>query len=160
MENTGTQFSLIRQRSENSGTKKEKVLLVEICCCLGTWKRIKRDHRLFLFFWSFFPIFFSFSQKLFFTFFEPDRQKKSCEFLVFPSFNWINFASHFFLSFYIVSYFKELALQWNKCMLRNYIIDSERKLWSSGRVLGSQLESRGFDPCPMLDGSGVKAMPG
>ncbi len=34
----------------------------------------------------------------------------------------------------------------------------ERKLWYSGRALGSQ--SDGFDPCPMLDGSGVKAMPG
>jgi len=33
-----------------------------------------------------------------------------------------------------------------------------RKLWSSGRALGSQSEGRGFDP--MLDGSGVKAMPG
>jgi len=31
------------------------------------------------------------------------------------------------------------------------------KLWSSGRVIGSQLEGRGFDPLP--DGSGVKAMP-
>jgi hypothetical protein len=36
----------------------------------------------------------------------------------------------------------------------------QRKLWSSGRALGSQLEVHGFDPCPMLDGSGVKAMPG
>jgi len=34
------------------------------------------------------------------------------------------------------------------------------KLWSSGRALGSWLEGCGFDPCPMLDGSGVKAMPG
>jgi len=33
-------------------------------------------------------------------------------------------------------------------------------MWSSGRVLGSQSEGRGFDPRPMLDGSGVKAMPG
>ncbi len=32
-----------------------------------------------------------------------------------------------------------------------------RKLWSSGRALGSQSEDRGFNP--MLDGSGVKAMP-
>jgi len=34
------------------------------------------------------------------------------------------------------------------------------KLWSSGRVLGSQSEGRGFDPHPMLDGNGVKTMPG
>ncbi len=32
-----------------------------------------------------------------------------------------------------------------------------RKLWSSGRALGSQLEGCEFDPCPMLNGSGVKA---
>ncbi len=38
--------------------------------------------------------------------------------------------------------------------------DDKRKLWSSGRVLGSWLEDRGIDPHPMLDGSGVKAMPG
>jgi len=31
---------------------------------------------------------------------------------------------------------------------------------SSDRALGSQSEGRGFDSCPMLDGSGVKAMPG
>jgi len=30
-----------------------------------------------------------------------------------------------------------------------------RKLWSSGRALGSWLEGRGFDPRPMLDGNGV-----
>jgi len=35
-----------------------------------------------------------------------------------------------------------------------------RKLWSSGRALGSQLDGCGFDPLPVLDGSGVKAMPG
>jgi len=35
-----------------------------------------------------------------------------------------------------------------------------RKLWSSGRALGSQSEGCGFNPCPMLDGSGLKAMPG
>ncbi len=28
------------------------------------------------------------------------------------------------------------------------------------RALGSRSEDRGVDPCPMLDGSGVKAMPG
>jgi hypothetical protein len=33
-------------------------------------------------------------------------------------------------------------------------------LWSSGRALGSQSEGCGFDPFPMLDGSGIKAMPG
>jgi len=32
--------------------------------------------------------------------------------------------------------------------------------WSSGRALGSWSEGCGFDPCPMLDGSGVKAMLG
>ena len=36
----------------------------------------------------------------------------------------------------------------------------KRKLWSSGTALGSQSEGRGFDLRPMLDGSGVKAMPG
>jgi len=35
----------------------------------------------------------------------------------------------------------------------------KRKLWSSGRAHGSRSEGRGFNPCPMLDGSGVKAMP-
>ncbi len=40
------------------------------------------------------------------------------------------------------------------------LIQHWQKLWSSGRVLGSQSEGRGFDPHPMLDGSGVKAMPG
>jgi len=37
---------------------------------------------------------------------------------------------------------------------------SRQKPWSSGRALGSQSEGRGFNPRPMLDGSGVKAMPG
>jgi len=36
----------------------------------------------------------------------------------------------------------------------------KRKLWSSGRALSSRSEGRGFDPRPMLDGSGAKAMPG
>ncbi len=36
----------------------------------------------------------------------------------------------------------------------------QRKLWSSGRALGSRSEGRGFNPCPMLDVSGVRAMPG
>jgi len=36
----------------------------------------------------------------------------------------------------------------------------QQKLWSSSRALGSRSEGRGFDPCPMLGGSGVKAMPG
>ncbi len=35
---------------------------------------------------------------------------------------------------------------------------TKRKLWSSGRALGS--EGCRFDPRPMLDGNGVKAMPG
>jgi hypothetical protein len=36
----------------------------------------------------------------------------------------------------------------------------QKKLWSSGKVLSSRLEGRGIDPRPMLDGSGVKAIPG
>jgi hypothetical protein len=32
-------------------------------------------------------------------------------------------------------------------------------LWSSGRALGSWSEGRGFNPLPILDGSGVKATP-
>ncbi len=36
----------------------------------------------------------------------------------------------------------------------------KRKLLSSGRAHGSQLEGHGFDPRSMLDGSGVKAMLG
>jgi len=35
-----------------------------------------------------------------------------------------------------------------------------KALHSSGRALGSRSEGCGFDPCPMLDGSGVKALPG
>ncbi len=40
------------------------------------------------------------------------------------------------------------------------ILWSQRKMWSSGRALGSWSEGCGFGPCPMVDGSGVKAMPG
>ncbi len=40
-----------------------------------------------------------------------------------------------------------------------YISIMKQKLWSSGRALGSRSEGRGFDPLPMLVGSGVKAMP-
>jgi len=36
----------------------------------------------------------------------------------------------------------------------------KQKLWSSDRVLGSRSKGRGIDPHPLLDGSGVKAMPG
>ncbi len=36
----------------------------------------------------------------------------------------------------------------------------QQKLWSSSRALGSWSEGCGFDPRPMLDGSGVKTMPG
>jgi hypothetical protein len=36
----------------------------------------------------------------------------------------------------------------------------KQKLWSSGRTLGSKSEGCGFDPCPMLDGSDVRVMPG
>ncbi len=42
--------------------------------------------------------------------------------------------------------------------------ERQRKLWSNarsnGRALGSRSKGCGFDPHPMLDGSGVKAMPG
>jgi len=38
--------------------------------------------------------------------------------------------------------------------------ESFRKLWSSGRVLGLRSEGRGFNPRPLLEGNGVKAMPG
>ncbi len=37
---------------------------------------------------------------------------------------------------------------------------SNRKLWSSGRALGSQSDGCGLNHCPVLDGSGVKAMQG
>ncbi len=37
---------------------------------------------------------------------------------------------------------------------------TQQKLWSSGRALSSQFEGRGFNSHPMLDGSGVKAIPG
>ncbi len=40
------------------------------------------------------------------------------------------------------------------------ILKTRRKPWSSGRALGSRSEGHGFNPRPMLDGSGVKAMPG
>ncbi len=46
-----------------------------------------------------------------------------------------------------------------KRSVSNYL-NCNRKLWSSGRALGSQSEGCGFNPCPMLDGSGVKTMPG
>jgi len=42
--------------------------------------------------------------------------------------------------------------------LNTYFI--EAKPWSSGRVLGSWLKGCKIDPRPMLDWSGVKAMPG
>jgi len=39
-------------------------------------------------------------------------------------------------------------------------VSLSRKLWSKTRVLSSQSKGRGFESRPMLDGSGVKAMPG
>jgi hypothetical protein len=39
-------------------------------------------------------------------------------------------------------------------------LNFKQKLWPSGRALGSRLDGCGFHPRPMLDGSGVKAMPG
>jgi len=47
-----------------------------------------------------------------------------------------------------------------KDFFNQQVSPNKRKLWPSGRVLGSRLEGRGIDPRPMLDGSGVKAMPG
>jgi len=38
-------------------------------------------------------------------------------------------------------------------------LKQKQKLWSSGRAISSLSEGHGFDPCPMLDESGVKAMP-
>jgi len=52
-----------------------------------------------------------------------------------------------------------------KCQCFFYILGVKtlyhvkRKLWSSSRALGSRSEGRGFNPLPMLDGSGVKATP-
>jgi len=39
-------------------------------------------------------------------------------------------------------------------------LNNKQKLSSSRRAIGSQSEGRGFKPCPLLDESGVKAMPG
>jgi hypothetical protein len=39
------------------------------------------------------------------------------------------------------------------------LLIQKRKQWSSGRALDSLSEGHGFDPRPMLDGRGVKAMP-
>jgi len=39
-------------------------------------------------------------------------------------------------------------------------LNFSQKPWSSVRALGSRSEGCGFNPRPMLDGSGVKAMPG
>jgi len=39
-------------------------------------------------------------------------------------------------------------------------VKRKQNLWSSGRALGSWSEGCVFNPHPMLDGSGVKAMPG
>jgi len=40
------------------------------------------------------------------------------------------------------------------------VVIAYRPRLSSGRALGSRSKGRGFDPRPMLDRSGVKAMPG
>ena len=50
--------------------------------------------------------------------------------------------------------------KWQSCIQWQRELSTTRKLWSSGRALGSRSEGRGFDPSPMLDGSGVKAMQG
>ncbi len=51
---------------------------------------------------------------------------------------------------------------YNKTLLRKVLLSivSESCSLAVGRALGSRSEGRGFNPCPMLDGSGVKAMPG
>ncbi len=40
------------------------------------------------------------------------------------------------------------------------VLGNKQRLWSGSRALGSQSEGRGFNPHPMLDGSGVRAMNG
>jgi hypothetical protein len=57
-----------------------------------------------------------------------------------------------FLSAYILFF--------NIFYLNNIGKKIKQKLWSSGRALGSRSDSCGFNPHPMLDVSGVKAMPG
>ncbi len=51
---------------------------------------------------------------------------------------------------------ESLLLSWHYY----HTITYDFEVVSSGRALSSRSEERGFDPCPMLDGSGVKAMPG
>ena len=53
-----------------------------------------------------------------------------------------------------------MVLFCHNCYAINSLSFHKQKLWSSGRTLGSRLEGRGFDPCHMLDGNGVIAMPG
>jgi len=45
-------------------------------------------------------------------------------------------------------------------VMYDYNMVVNRKLWSSGSVIGSRLEGCGIDPRPMLDVSGVKVMTG
>jgi len=52
--------------------------------------------------------------------------------------------------------FFQAVLSLNTGQVKKYL---KQKLWSSGRALGSRSEGRGFNPLPMLDGSGVKATP-
>ncbi len=52
---------------------------------------------------------------------------------------------------------KKLVLKALSTNLKN--MPQQLKLWSSCIVLGSQSEGCGFNPCPMLAGNGVKAMP-
>jgi len=48
-----------------------------------------------------------------------------------------------------------IRLMWSK--MPHLVWSIKRKLWSSGRALGSQSDGCGFDPRPMLGESGVKS---
>jgi len=79
---------------------------------------------------------------------------------------------HFFLSFSFSPSFSLFSLYFSFSLLLEFILlpysintvgvniyyIDKRKLWSISRALGSRSEGCGFDPCPMLDGSGI--MPG
>jgi hypothetical protein len=58
-----------------------------------------------------------------------------------------------------------LELRFVQRTITNYYLTSigiilKAKLWSNGGVHGSRSEGRWFEPRPILNGSGVKAMPG
>ncbi len=52
-----------------------------------------------------------------------------------------------------------MGTSYTRVQIEQYF-DIRPTIWSSGRVLGSRSEGRGFDTRPMLDESGVKDMPG